>query len=99
MHVLKVVAEGLTTSFRYPHFMQQVHPTYEMPPPSTIYGHIASALGKWFDPTGVEFAYRFTFTAKVNDVEHVILLSPKGGPQQAARDRYSQRVGRTRESV
>ena len=79
MQVLKVVAEGLTTSFRYPHFMQQIHPTYEMPPPSTIYGHIASALGEWFDPTNVEFAYRFTFTAKVTDVEHVILLGPKGG--------------------
>ena len=79
MQVLRVVAEGLTTSFRYPHFMQQIHPTYEMPPPSTIYGHIASALGEWFDPTGVEFAYRFTFTAKVTDVEHVILLGAKGG--------------------
>ena len=79
MQVLRVVAEGLTTSFRYPHFMQQIHPTYEMPPPSTIYGHIASALGEWFDPTDVEFAYRFTFTAKATDVEHIILLSPKGG--------------------
>lgn len=79
MLVLRVAAEGLTTSFRYPHFMQQIHPTYEMPPPSTIYGHIASALGEWFDPTDVEFAYRFTFTAKVTDVEHVILLGPKGG--------------------
>jgi len=79
MLVLRVAAEGLTTSFRYHHFMQQIHPTYEMPPPSTIYGHIASALGEWFDPTDVEFAYRFTFTAKVTDVEHVILLGSKGG--------------------
>lgn len=78
MQVLRVVAEGLTTSFRYPHFMHQIHPTYEMPPPSTIYGHIASALGEWFDPSGVEFAYRFTFAAKVTDIEHVIVLGPKG---------------------
>lgn len=78
MKVLKVVAEGLTTSFRYPHFMQQIHPTYEMPPPSTIYGHICSALGEWFDPTGVEFAYRFTFEAKVTDLEHIIVLTPTG---------------------
>ena len=78
MQVLRVVAEGLTTSFRYPHFMQQIHPTYEMPPPSTIYGHIASVLGEWFDPEGVEFAYHFTFKAKVTDVEHIILLTPKG---------------------
>ena len=79
MQVLKVVAEGVTTSFRYPHFMQQIHPTYEMPPPSTIYGHISSALGEWFDPTGVAFAYQFTFEAKVTDLEHIIMLFPTGG--------------------
>ena len=33
MKVLKIVAEGLTTSFRYPHFMQQIHPSFQMPPP------------------------------------------------------------------
>jgi len=46
MRVLKVVAEGPITSFRYPHFMQQIHPSFQMPPPATIYGHISSALGK-----------------------------------------------------
>ncbi len=79
MKVLKVVAEGITTSFRYPHFMQQIHPTFLMPPPATIYGHIASALGEWFDPNGVKFAYRFTYAAKVKDTEHIIVLAPKGG--------------------
>lgn len=79
MHVLKVVAEGVTTSFRYPHFMQQIHPSFPMPPPATIYGHICSALGKWFDPTGVRFAYRFTHTGEVRDMEHIILLKPAVG--------------------
>jgi len=81
MRVLKVVAEGLTTSFRYPHFMQQIHPTFQMPPPATIYGHICSALGEWFDPTGVRFAYHFTHQgqAKNKDVEHIIVLTPATG--------------------
>jgi len=79
MQVLKVVAEGITTSFRYPHFMQQIHPTYEMPPPATIYGHIASALGEWFDPTSVHFAYHFTYTGQVTDLEHIIVLTPGNG--------------------
>lgn len=79
MRVLKVVAEGLTTSFRYPHFMQQIHPTFEMPPPATIYGHIASALGEWFDPTGVQFAYHFTYTGQVTDIEHILVLSAASG--------------------
>ena len=79
MQVLKVVAEGLTTSFRYPHFMQQIHPSFQMPPPATIYGHICSALGDWFDPAGVQFAYHFTHRGVVKDVEHIIVLSPSRG--------------------
>ncbi len=79
MEVLKVVAEGLTTSFRYPHFMQGVQPTFEMPPPATIYGHICSALGEWFEPNGVEFAVHFTFLARFEDVEHTHILSAATG--------------------
>jgi CRISPR-associated protein Cas5t len=79
MRVLKVVAEGLTTSFRYPHFMQQIHPSFPMPPPATVYGHICSALGEWFDPSGVQFAYHFTHQGQVKDVEHIIVLSRSGG--------------------
>lgn len=79
MQVLKVVAEGLTTSFRYPHFMQGVQPTFEMPPPATIYGHICSALGEWVSPEGLEFAYHFTHAGQFDDVEHVHVLAAKGG--------------------
>lgn len=79
MHVLKIVAEGLTTSFRYPHFMQQIHPSFPMPPPATIYGHICSALGEWVDPQGIQFAYHFTHQGKVTDLEHIIVLSNAGG--------------------
>jgi len=79
MRVLKVVAEGLTTSFRYPHFMQQIHPSFPMPPPATIYGHICSALGEWFDPDGVQFAYRFTHQGQVRDIEHIIVLNRSSG--------------------
>lgn len=79
MEVLKIVAEGVTTSFRYPHFMQSVQPTYEMPPPATIYGHICSALGEWVTPEGVQFAYHFTYQARFDDVEHTHVLVPAGG--------------------
>ena len=79
MRVLKIVAEGLTTSFRYPHFMQQIHPSFPMPPPATIYGHICSALGEWFDPDGIQFAYHFTHQGRVRDIEHIIVLSRSRG--------------------
>ncbi len=79
MRVLKVVAEGLTTSFRFPHFMQGIHPTFALPPPATIYGHVCSALGEWIDPAGVQFAYHFTHQGEFDDVEHVHVLAPAGG--------------------
>lgn len=79
MLALKVVAEGPTTSFRYPHFMQGVQPTFEMPPPATIYGHICSALGEWVDPEGIDFAYHFTYAAQFDDVEHVHVVAGSSG--------------------
>ncbi len=79
MRVLKLVGEGITASFRYPHFMQGIHPTYEFPPPATIYGHICSALGEWVDPDGLEFAYHFTHAGKFDDVEHIHVLSGSSG--------------------
>lgn len=71
MDVLKIVAEGITTSFRYPHFVQGVHPTFEMPPPATIYGHVCSAVGELIPPDATLFAYHFTYAAKFEDYEHL----------------------------
>ena len=79
MRVLKIVAEGLTTSFRRPHFMHGIQPTFDMPPPATIYGHICSAMGELVPPETVAFAYHFTARASFNDIEHVIFLSESGG--------------------
>lgn len=79
MQVLKITLEGITTSFRYPLFMLGTQPTFEMPPPATIYGHICSALGDWVDPTGIAFAYHFTYDRKLNDLEHVHVLAPASG--------------------
>lgn len=79
MKILKVVAEGLTTSFRYPHFMLGVQPTFEMPPPATIYGHVCSVLGEWIDPVNVIFAINFSYQARFNDIEHIHMLGPSSG--------------------
>lgn len=79
MDVLKVVAEGLTTSFRYPHFVQGVHPTFEMPPPATIYGHICSAVGDLIPSDTTLFAYHFTYDAKFEDYEHLHFYPSKSG--------------------
>jgi CRISPR-associated protein Cas5t len=82
MRALKVIAEGLVTSFRYPHFIQGVHPTYEMPPPSTIYGYVCSAIGELVAPIASRFAYHFTYVAKFVDYEHLHFFGkePKMNP-------------------
>jgi CRISPR-associated protein Cas5t len=74
MQVLKVELEGLTTSFRYPHFLVGRQPSFPMPPPATIYGHIASALGAYPNPESFRFAYTFTHSGTVDDYEHTWLI-------------------------
>lgn len=78
MKVAKIKIQVPITSFRYPHFLIGRQPSFIMPPPSTIYGHIASALGEWFNPETVRFAYRFQSTARGSDLEHQHIIT-KGG--------------------
>ncbi|WP_298821562.1 type I-B CRISPR-associated protein Cas5b [Chloroflexus sp.] len=79
MQALKIVLEGVTTSFRYPHFMLGVQPSFPLPPPATIYGHVCSALGEWVDPEGLAFAYHFTIAGEGDDLEHIHVLSVASG--------------------
>lgn len=71
MQALRIELVGDVTSFRYPHFMWIAQPTFEMPPPATIYGHICSAVGDWIAPQGLQFAYHFTHEGKFVDLEHI----------------------------
>jgi len=73
MKVLRIELEGLTTSFRYPHFLVGRQPSYRMPPPSTIYGLICSAVGEWIEPKGINFGYYFTYKGIGDDLEHIHL--------------------------
>ena len=47
MKVAKIGILAPVVSFRYPHFLVGKQVSYVMPPPSTIYGHIASAVGSF----------------------------------------------------
>ncbi|MCC7206797.1 MAG: type I-B CRISPR-associated protein Cas5 [Anaerolineae bacterium] len=76
LRVLRVVIAGPVTSFRYPHFVQGVQPTYEMPPPSTIYGLICAVTGTFEPPEAFAFGVHFTFEAKFRDLEHIHLDIP-----------------------
>lgn len=75
--VLRVEMVGTVTSFRYPHFVQGFQPTFEMPPPSTIYGHICSAVGEYISPQSLRFGYHFTHESKFIDYqEHLHFDDP-----------------------
>lgn len=78
--VVKIEMVGAVTSFRYPHFTQGFQPTFEMPPPSTIYGHICSAVGNWLNIqqlADLEFGYHFTHQGKFVDYkEHLHFSDP-----------------------
>jgi CRISPR-associated protein Cas5t len=77
MDALKVILEGDMTSFRYPHFAQGVHPTYEMPPPATLYGQLCSVLGYFIEPDALQFAIHFRYQTKFTDYEHLHFFGKK----------------------
>lgn len=75
--VVRVQISGSVTSFRYPHFVQGFQPTFEMPPPATIYGHICSAVGDYLPPAASQFGYHFTHEGKFIDFrEHLHFDDP-----------------------
>src|SRR5690606_18649327 len=75
--VIKIEVAGTVTSFRYPHFTQGFQPSFEMPPPSTIYGHICSAVGDYVSPESLRFGYHFVYAGKFVDYkEHLHFSDP-----------------------
>jgi len=78
MRVLRIELEAPVCSFRYPHFLVGRQLTFDMPPPSTIYGHIASAVGDWPDPAAIHFAYWFAADGKGDDLENQYVVTPQG---------------------
>ncbi|MBK8252407.1 MAG: CRISPR-associated protein Cas5 [Polyangiaceae bacterium] len=79
MRALRVVIEAPVCSFRMPHFVVGRQLSFDMPPPSTIYGLVASVLGHLPDPGALQFAYRFSYRAKADDLEHQHVINLQGG--------------------
>jgi len=86
MKVLRVTIGAPVTSFRHPHFLIGRQLTYDMPPPSTIYGHVMSASGELWAPDSLEFGYHFTFKSKARDLEHQHILSRNTGKTKVSYD-------------
>ena len=87
LEVVRVEVEGVTASFRYPHFLIGRQPTYPMPPPSTIYGMIAGAIGDYPAPAAVRFAYHFACERdRVDDLETIWFVEPNTSTRGPTRD-------------
>jgi CRISPR-associated protein Cas5t len=84
VRVLKVEAQGLTASFRYAHFLVGRQPTFRMPPPATIYGHVCSAVGEFIDRASLRFAYVFTYEGIGDDMEFMHMASVSRGKMPGA---------------
>ncbi len=78
MQVARVVIKAPVTSFRHPFFVTGRQPTFDFPPPSTIFGHCASALGTWPDPNTFFFGLHFTVQARAYDLEHQHITTALG---------------------
>lgn len=79
MRALVAVVEGLTASFRHPHFVYGRQPSFGAPTPTAIYGLLSAAWGDWIDARGLRFACRFRCLAHVDDVEHLHILTRGSG--------------------
>jgi CRISPR-associated protein Cas5t len=79
MRVVRVQIRAPVTSFRHPFFVTGRQPTFDFPPPSTVYGHCASAVGSWPDPGSFFFGIHFTFRSKTRDLEHQHITTALGG--------------------
>jgi CRISPR-associated protein Cas5t len=88
MHMLRVEIEGITTSFRYPHFLIGRQPSYPMPPPATILGLVAGALGYWPEPEQLRFTYTFSCAGRVDDVENIYATEVGGSIPREDRGRF-----------
>lgn len=80
MRVARVIIHADITSFRHPFFVTGRQPTSDIPPPSTVYGHCASALGEWPNRSDFFFGIHFTYRSRGQDLEHQHIteaLSPR----------------------
>lgn len=79
MRVARVRVYAPVTSFRHPFFVTGAQPSFAMPPPSTVHGHCASALGEWPDPSTFFFGIHFMFKARARDLEHQHIATALSG--------------------
>jgi len=80
LETTRIVLKSYTASFRVPHFHGR-QLTLSVPPPSTVFGLISAATGRWVLP-GRDIpwlGYRFSYQSRGKDLETIISYG-KNGP-------------------
>jgi len=90
MRVTRVALRAEVASFRHPFFVTGRQPSATFPPPSTVHGQCACALGEWPAPEDFFFGLHFTYQARAQDLEHQHLVQALGA---RARTTISGRAG------
>lgn len=75
MRAYRVALSGWTASFRHPQLVTGMQPTLPLPPPSTIYGLVSAAAGRWIDPAECPLAYVFRAQGEATDLETIYQFS------------------------
>lgn len=71
MKSYRVTLSGWTASFRHPQLVTGAQPTLPLPPPSTVYGLISAAAGRWIDPKECRMGYVFRSQGEARDLEKI----------------------------
>jgi CRISPR-associated protein Cas5t len=71
VRAFRVALNGWTASFRHPQLVTGMQPTLPLPPPSTVYGLVAAAAGRWVDPDDCSLAYVFESSGRARDLETI----------------------------
>jgi CRISPR-associated protein Cas5t len=83
MRVARVTLHAPVVSFRHPFFVTGRQPTFDIPPPSTLHGLCAAALGAYPDPRAWFFGIHFVYRARAQDLEHQHITTPLGAKARA----------------
>ena len=80
MKAYRIHITSWTASFRYPNLISGYQPSLVVPPLSTIYGLIASAMGNYISPYDIALGFVFKFGSQAIDIETIYQVTSKSSP-------------------
>lgn len=80
MKAYRIILSSWTASFRYPNLISGYQPSLFVPPPSTIFGLISSAVGDYVSAREAAMGYVFKFDAQTIELETIYQVNAKSSP-------------------